>query len=145
MLRVPNEQSIPGTIFHKYYFIFFYFFCVSVFFLAAASEERRFFSFHEWGISVYEPSACRLYHRIQSTDIIPGTQVSTSTYEKFHRSRSSRLFYFFLFFLFFIVSRCFYETKINGPIFSPRFARFCLHFLSHPTKRIGRIKNAKES
>lgn len=43
---------------------------------AAASEERRFFSFHEWGISVYEPSACRLYHRIQSTDIIPGTQVS---------------------------------------------------------------------
>ncbi|XP_043287172.1 follistatin-related protein 5-like isoform X3 [Venturia canescens] len=40
----------------------------------AASEERRFFSFHEWGISVYEPSACRLYHRIQSTDIIPGTQ-----------------------------------------------------------------------
>ncbi|XP_023245992.1 follistatin-related protein 5-like isoform X2 [Copidosoma floridanum] len=38
------------------------------------SEERRFFSFHEWGISVYEPSACRLYHQIKSTDIIPGTQ-----------------------------------------------------------------------
>uniref|UniRef100_A0ABD2XK46 Follistatin-related protein 5 n=1 Tax=Trichogramma kaykai TaxID=54128 RepID=A0ABD2XK46_9HYME len=40
----------------------------------APSEERRFFAFHEWGISVYEPSACRLYHQIKSTDIIPGTQ-----------------------------------------------------------------------
>ncbi|XP_015522448.1 follistatin-related protein 5 isoform X1 [Neodiprion lecontei] len=40
----------------------------------AASEERRFFSFHEWGISIYEPSACRLYHQIRSSDIIPGTQ-----------------------------------------------------------------------
>lgn len=41
---------------------------------AAPNEERRFFAFHDWGISVYEPSACRLYHQIQSTDIIPGTQ-----------------------------------------------------------------------
>ncbi|XP_012252708.2 follistatin-related protein 5-like isoform X2 [Athalia rosae] len=40
----------------------------------AASEERRFFSFHEWGVSIYEPSACRLYHQIKSSDIIPGTQ-----------------------------------------------------------------------
>lgn len=40
-----------------------------------ASEERRFFSFHEWGILVYEPSACRPRHEIRSTDIIPGTQV----------------------------------------------------------------------
>ncbi|XP_078050075.1 follistatin-like 5 [Augochlora pura] len=39
-----------------------------------ASEERRFFSFHEWGILVYEPSACRPRHEIRSTDIIPGTQ-----------------------------------------------------------------------
>ncbi|KAI4470266.1 follistatin-related [Holotrichia oblita] len=39
------------------------------------NEERRFFAFHEWGVSVYEPSTCRLYHQIQSTDIIPGTQV----------------------------------------------------------------------
>ncbi|KZC10284.1 Follistatin-related protein 5, partial [Dufourea novaeangliae] len=39
-----------------------------------ASEERRFFTFHEWGILVYEPSACRLRHVIRSTDIIPGTQ-----------------------------------------------------------------------
>ncbi|XP_063920258.1 follistatin-related protein 5-like [Zophobas morio] len=38
------------------------------------NEERRFFAFHDWGVSVYEPSTCRLYHRIQSTDIIPGTQ-----------------------------------------------------------------------
>ncbi|KAF4531901.1 hypothetical protein B566_EDAN000930 [Ephemera danica] len=38
------------------------------------SEERRFFSFHDWGVSVYEPTACRLYHQIQATDIIPGTQ-----------------------------------------------------------------------
>ncbi|KAF5303953.1 hypothetical protein FQA39_LY01738 [Lamprigera yunnana] len=38
------------------------------------NEERRFFAFHEWGVSVYEPSTCRLYHEIQSTDIIPGTQ-----------------------------------------------------------------------
>nr|XP_018913078.1 PREDICTED: follistatin-related protein 5-like isoform X1 [Bemisia tabaci] len=40
----------------------------------APNEERRFFTFHDWGVSVYEPSACRLYHQIQSTDIIPGTQ-----------------------------------------------------------------------
>lgn len=39
------------------------------------NEERRFFAFHDWGISVYEPSTCRLYHQIQSSDIIPGTQV----------------------------------------------------------------------
>lgn len=38
------------------------------------NEERRFFAFHDWGVSIYEPTACRLYHRIQSTDIIPGTQ-----------------------------------------------------------------------
>lgn len=42
--------------------------------LAAENEEKRFFAFHNWGISVYEPSTCRLYHQIQSTDIIPGTQ-----------------------------------------------------------------------
>nr|CAD7198305.1 unnamed protein product [Timema douglasi] len=40
----------------------------------APNEERRFFSFHDWGVSVYEPTACRLYHQIQATDIIPGTQ-----------------------------------------------------------------------
>ncbi|KDR16550.1 Follistatin-related protein 5 [Zootermopsis nevadensis] len=40
----------------------------------APNEERRFFSFHDWGVSVYEPMACRLYHQIQATDIIPGTQ-----------------------------------------------------------------------
>ncbi|KAF0767973.1 follistatin-related protein 5 isoform X2 [Aphis craccivora] len=40
----------------------------------APKEERRFFAFHDWGVSVYEPTACRLYHQIQSTDIIPGTQ-----------------------------------------------------------------------
>ncbi|CAL7951949.1 unnamed protein product [Xylocopa violacea] len=38
------------------------------------NEERRFFSFHEWGILVYEPSACRPRHEIRSTDVIPGTQ-----------------------------------------------------------------------
>lgn len=43
--------------------------------VAAPKEERRFFAFHDWGMSVYEPTACRLYHQIQSTDIIPGTQV----------------------------------------------------------------------
>lgn len=40
----------------------------------AANEERRFFSFHEWGILIYEPSACRPHHEIRSTDVIPGTQ-----------------------------------------------------------------------
>uniref|UniRef100_T1IVU0 Follistatin-related protein 5 n=1 Tax=Strigamia maritima TaxID=126957 RepID=T1IVU0_STRMM len=39
-----------------------------------ATEEKRFFVFHDWGVSVYEPISCRLYHQIQSTDIIPGTQ-----------------------------------------------------------------------
>ncbi|GFV71467.1 follistatin-related protein 5 [Trichonephila clavipes] len=36
--------------------------------------EHRFFAFHDWGVSVYEPDNCRLYHQIQSTDVIPGTQ-----------------------------------------------------------------------
>lgn len=40
----------------------------------APSEERRFFAFHDWGVSVYDPDNCRLYHQIQSTDVIPGTQ-----------------------------------------------------------------------
>ncbi|XP_022249365.1 follistatin-related protein 5-like [Limulus polyphemus] len=40
----------------------------------AAPEERRFFAFHDWGVSVYDPDNCRLYHQMQSTDIIPGTQ-----------------------------------------------------------------------
>ncbi|XP_023220936.1 follistatin-related protein 5-like isoform X2 [Centruroides vittatus] len=38
------------------------------------SEEHRFFVLHDWGISLYDPNNCRLYHQIQSTDIIPGTQ-----------------------------------------------------------------------
>lgn len=41
---------------------------------AVLNEERRFFVFHEYGIAVYEPSACRLHHQIRGTDIIPGTQ-----------------------------------------------------------------------
>ncbi|XP_018322543.1 follistatin-related protein 5 [Agrilus planipennis] len=40
----------------------------------APDEERRFFAFHDWGVSVYSPSNCRIHHQIQSTDIIPGTQ-----------------------------------------------------------------------
>ncbi|KAG8190293.1 hypothetical protein JTE90_012583 [Oedothorax gibbosus] len=36
--------------------------------------DHRFFAFHDWGVSVYEPDNCRLYHQIQSTDVIPGTQ-----------------------------------------------------------------------
>ncbi|XP_060534738.1 follistatin-related protein 5-like [Cylas formicarius] len=40
----------------------------------ASNEERRFFAFHDWGVSVYEPSTCRLHHNIKGTDIIPGTQ-----------------------------------------------------------------------
>ncbi|GAB6019625.1 hypothetical protein CHUAL_001187 [Chamberlinius hualienensis] len=38
------------------------------------NEELRFFVFHDLGISVYDPATCRLYHQIQGTDIIPGTQ-----------------------------------------------------------------------
>lgn len=30
--------------------------------------------FHDWGVSVFDPDNCRLYHQIQSTDVIPGTQ-----------------------------------------------------------------------
>ena len=30
--------------------------------------------FHDWGLAVYEPEECRLFHVIQGTDIIPGTQ-----------------------------------------------------------------------
>lgn len=39
-------------------------------------EGKKFFVFHDWGVSVYEPQNCRLLHVIQSTDIMPGTQVS---------------------------------------------------------------------
>lgn len=46
----------------------------------ATEEERRFFSFHEWGILVYEPSTCHALHEIRSTDIIPGTQVQKIIY-----------------------------------------------------------------
>lgn len=48
------------------------------FYPATESEERRFFSFHQWGILVYEPSACRPRHEIRSTDVIPGTQVKSN-------------------------------------------------------------------
>lgn len=37
--------------------------------------NKKFFVFHDWGVSVYEPGNCRLLHMIQSTDIMPGTQV----------------------------------------------------------------------
>lgn len=32
------------------------------------------FVYHDWGIAVYEPDECRLFHVIQGTDVIPGTQ-----------------------------------------------------------------------
>ncbi|CAL4086805.1 unnamed protein product, partial [Meganyctiphanes norvegica] len=38
------------------------------------SQESRVFVFHDWGIAVYEPDECRLFHVIQGTDVIPGTQ-----------------------------------------------------------------------
>lgn len=42
--------------------------------IAVIYRERKFFVFHEYGIAVYEPSACRLHHQIHSSDMIPGTQ-----------------------------------------------------------------------
>ena len=42
-----------------------------------SESNKKFFVFHVWGVSVYEPQNCRLLHMIQSTDIMPGTQVST--------------------------------------------------------------------
>lgn len=42
--------------------------------IAVLNEERKFFVFHEYGIAIYEPSACRLHHQIHGSDIIPGTQ-----------------------------------------------------------------------
>ena len=42
--------------------------------LAGVQQETRFFVFHDWGIAVYEPEECRLFHVIQGTDVIPGTQ-----------------------------------------------------------------------
>ncbi|KAF7266636.1 hypothetical protein GWI33_020131 [Rhynchophorus ferrugineus] len=41
---------------------------------STTNEEHRFFAFHDTGISVYEPTTCRLHHHILGTDIIPGTQ-----------------------------------------------------------------------
>ena len=41
-----------------------------------SESNKKFFVFHDWGVSVYEPQNCRLLHMIQSTDIMPGTQVS---------------------------------------------------------------------
>ncbi|OXA59102.1 Follistatin-related protein 5 [Folsomia candida] len=37
-------------------------------------NESQFLVFHSRGISVYDPSTCRIQHQIQGTDIIPGTQ-----------------------------------------------------------------------
>ncbi|XP_037069309.1 follistatin-related protein 5-like [Pollicipes pollicipes] len=37
-------------------------------------SESQLMLFHDWGISVYDPSSCRLEHQIQGSDIIPGTQ-----------------------------------------------------------------------
>lgn len=37
-------------------------------------QESRVFVFHDWGVAVYEPDECRLFHVIQGTDVIPGTQ-----------------------------------------------------------------------
>lgn len=41
---------------------------------AVLNEERKFFVFHEYGVAIYEPSACRLHHQIHGSDVIPGTQ-----------------------------------------------------------------------
>lgn len=46
---------------------------ISTHFPAVLIEERKFFVFHEYGIAVYEPSACHLHHQIHGSDIIPGT------------------------------------------------------------------------
>lgn len=46
-------------------------------FLTVQANDSQFFVFHERGISVYDPTNCRLQHQIQATDIIPGTQVIT--------------------------------------------------------------------
>lgn len=71
----------------------------------ATEEERRFFSFHEWGILVYEPSTCHALHEIRSTDIIPGTQVRSWSYIFFlfpvTRSRRSRVIVILFFFVHF--------------------------------------------
>ena len=79
--KAPNTH-FPETYIHSHAYAHTYIPTALTFLIdlvtAAPSEERRFFSFHEWGISVYEPSACRLYHQIKSTDIIPGTQVSSA-------------------------------------------------------------------
>lgn len=60
------------------------------FYPATENEERRFFSFHKWGILVYEPSACRPRHEIRSTDVIPGTQVRSAT--SLHNIRRTKCF-----------------------------------------------------
>lgn len=48
-----------------------------LFFLTVQANDSQFLVFHERGISVYDPTNCRLQHQIQATDIIPGTQVIT--------------------------------------------------------------------
>lgn len=47
-----------------------------------SESNKKFFVFHDWGVSVYEPQNCRLLHMIQSTDIMPGTQVSRKSTAK---------------------------------------------------------------
>lgn len=42
--------------------------------VAGEQQESRVFVFHDWGVAVYEPDECRLFHVIQGTDVIPGTQ-----------------------------------------------------------------------
>lgn len=46
-----------------------------MFWLCAAllTEEQKFFVFHDYGIAIYEASACHLHHQIHGNDLIPGT------------------------------------------------------------------------
>lgn len=38
------------------------------------SDERKFVVFHDYGIAVYEPEACKLHHQIHGTEFIFGTK-----------------------------------------------------------------------
>ena len=88
LASLPNalstKRSNQALLFISLLYLSLFFFC---FFLPGSLMEhteessllsesnKKFFVFHDWGVSVYEPQNCRLLHMIQSTDIMPGTQV----------------------------------------------------------------------
>ena len=70
MKSVVQSESTTKFILQQSLYLCFLFCFTS----AGEQQESRVFVYHDWGVAVYEPDECRLFHVIQGTDVIPGTQ-----------------------------------------------------------------------